>query len=326
MKKDDKKSILIFGVSSFVGSNLAEFFANDYRVIGTYYTNPVQIKGVLTIPCNILKPETVKRILYSFMPDYTIYAIGSTSLSMSAKSSQTFGLLNTTGLFNVTRFSARYKSQIIYISSAYVFSGEKKNNIEIDIPDPNTTYGESKSTAEFYLQKSSFNFLVFRCCSLYGRSMNPIQKTWFEYLQEKMFNNQFVSVDDRIEIGHIDILYLAMIIKISLQKDLRNRLFQVSSIDSLSYYNFARLYCRIFGDNDQLISKTSWKFPIISKTRGKRKSSGNREYGYRLGVSNVENFLNIKLPSVKESLEFTLRRFNGDYGKHLDSDPNVSYI
>ena len=210
------------------------------------------------------------------MPDYTIYSIGSTSLSMSVKSSQTFNLLNTTGLFNVTRFSARYKSQIIYISSAYVFSGENKNNIEIDIPDPNTVYGESKATAEFYLQKSSLNFLVFRCCALYGRSLNPIQKTWFEYLQDKLFRNQYISVDDRIEIGHVDILYLAMIIKISLQKDLRNRLFQVSSTDSLSYYNFAKKYCQVFGDNDQLISKTSWKFPLISKIRGKERVPGSR--------------------------------------------------
>jgi len=36
------KTILIFGISSFVGSNLAFFLKEDFRIVGTYKKNYVK--------------------------------------------------------------------------------------------------------------------------------------------------------------------------------------------------------------------------------------------------------------------------------------------
>ena len=38
-----KKTILIFGISSFLGSSLADILKEKYRVVGTYYNTPVDI-------------------------------------------------------------------------------------------------------------------------------------------------------------------------------------------------------------------------------------------------------------------------------------------
>ncbi|PJB53787.1 MAG: hypothetical protein CO099_05215, partial [Bdellovibrio sp. CG_4_9_14_3_um_filter_39_7] len=78
-KKSKRKTILIFGVSSFVGSNLAEYLKKDYRVVGTYNKNPVQIPGVLTLPCDVLSKDEVQLILFATKPDITIYAVGLSS-------------------------------------------------------------------------------------------------------------------------------------------------------------------------------------------------------------------------------------------------------
>ena len=50
-----KKTVVIIGASSFVGSNIAEAFAKEYRVIGTYFNTPVKIPGVLMIKCDVLE-------------------------------------------------------------------------------------------------------------------------------------------------------------------------------------------------------------------------------------------------------------------------------
>ena len=50
-----QRVVLIFGISSFVGSNLAEVLKKDFKVIGTYFNNPVSIDGVVTFPCDVLK-------------------------------------------------------------------------------------------------------------------------------------------------------------------------------------------------------------------------------------------------------------------------------
>ena len=115
-----QKVILIFGISSFVGSNLAEVLKKDFKVVGTYFNNPVSIKGVVTFPCDVLKKDDVQMALYTFRPDLTIYAAGLNSISDCDENVDYADALNSGGLFNVTEFCQRYKSQICYLSSCYV--------------------------------------------------------------------------------------------------------------------------------------------------------------------------------------------------------------
>ena len=119
------KTVFIIGISSFVGSSLAEFLKKDYRVIGTYYSNPVEIEDVLTFPLDVMSREAIQLILYSFLPDITIYCVGLSSLDICDDNDTIANALNATGAFNVADFSERYKSRFIYISSSYVFSGKK---------------------------------------------------------------------------------------------------------------------------------------------------------------------------------------------------------
>ena len=145
------KTILIVGISSFVGSNLAEFFKKDYRVVGTYHKTPVRVSGIHTIPCDVLKKDEVQFALFTFKPDYTIYCVGLTNLAFCHEAPEYADALNTMGLFNISESCMRYKSQLIYISSAFVFGGENKRYLEMDIPDSLTTYGKTKASAEFYI-------------------------------------------------------------------------------------------------------------------------------------------------------------------------------
>ena len=321
--KEIRKTVLIFGVSSFVGSNLAEFLSKDYRVIGTFYKHPIRLDNILTVPCNVLMNEEVQAVLFSFMPDYTIYAVGLSSILYCSKDSEMSESLNTNGLLNVARYSQRYRSQVVYISSAYVFWGSDKQYVEMDLPNASTEYGKSKALAEFYLQKSPMSYLIFRCCSLYGRSLTPIRQTWFEFIQENIYKNKNVSADNYVQTGHLDIYYLAMIIRICLARGVNNRLFQVSSSDCISYYDFTKLYCQAFKEHDDWISGGRWKFPLHKLGAAKDKE---KTRCYHMDITNIENFLNFKLPSVKESLDFTYQRLNGSTFSQKSSFGGISYI
>ena len=75
-EKEAIRTVLIFGVNSFLGSNLAEILRRDFKVIGTYHKNPVSLPGILTLPCDVLAKDEVQLIIYAFKPDITIYAEG----------------------------------------------------------------------------------------------------------------------------------------------------------------------------------------------------------------------------------------------------------
>lgn len=303
-----KKTILIFGISSFLGSNLAEFLKKDFRIVGTFNKTPVHIPGILTVPCDVLQKDEVQLVLFAFKPDIAIYAAGMSSLVDCALREDMADALNTSGLFNVVDFCARYKTQVCYISSGFVFSGEKKSYLEMDIPDPNTSYGKTQASAEFYVQKTSLNYVLFRCCKLYGRSISPKKYTWFELMQRGLAHKEHVSLDDYVQTGFLDVFYLAMILKICFEKEVKNRLFQISSTDMMTVYGFAKEYARIFGDNSNFIDKGKWAFPILASQAATHVADN---FLYELDVSNIEGFLNVKMPSIEESLNYSFNRFKG---------------
>ncbi|MBT3585277.1 MAG: sugar nucleotide-binding protein [Halobacteriovoraceae bacterium] len=307
--KDDRKTILIFGISSFVGSNLAQFFKEDFRVVGTYHGNPVKVPGILSIPCDVHEKAEVQLALFAFRPDISIYCVGIASVFDCYKSQQKAEALNTSGLFNVAEMCQRYKSQICYISSSYVFGGDDKPYIEMDIPDANSTLGKTQAAAEFYIQKTSLNYIIFRCSRLYGRSIHPIRKNFLEVLQKRLRQGQNFICDNTVVNGFLDIAYLAMVLKICFDKNVMNRLFQLSSSDALSYYDFSKQYCEVFGDNSELVVKGKWPFPVLSAGAGGAISGD--DLFYKMDIGNLEGFLNIKMPTIKESLAYSYRRFGG---------------
>ncbi len=308
-----RKTVLILGVSSFVGSNLAEQMKSKYRVVGTYFHNKVKIPGVLTLPCDVLNRDMVQTVLYTFKPDVTIYAVGLSSIVNCDKSKKIADALNTSGVFNVTTFSERYKSKFCYFSSAYIFGGEQIKYREDDAPVPNTFYGGSKASAEFYIQKFCLNYLILRVCDLYGRSYNPLQMTTFEMIEHKCVSNQSFTCDSKIHTGLLDVIYLADVFEYCIDNDIRNRLFQISTQDIMSRYDFAKLYTEVFKYNANLVLKGAWAFPISDVSQS---DYGNLEgnYYFHLDTDNFSKAVEVQLPSIKESLLRTYERFGGKSG------------
>lgn len=319
------KTILIIGASSFVGSNLATFLKDDFKVVGTYHSNKVSIPGVLTVPCDIINKDELQYLLFTFRPDITIYSVGLSSISDCAENDHLADSLNTNGLLNVSECCQRYKSQLCYISSAYVFGGENKIYRETDIPDVTTIYGKTKASAEFFIQKTSLNYIIFRTCLFYGRGIVPRQRSWFEELQKRVRANESFNCDSYVHNGFLDIYYLGMIMKLCFEQNVTNRLFQINSKDVSTYYDFAKNYCEIFGESSSSIIKGKWPFPYTSTYTGSKNTSGMY---FNMDITNIQSYLNIEMPTIKESLKFTLKRLFGRTSKERrkTKSEDINYI
>lgn len=326
MNEQKPKTILIFGISSFVGSSLAEFLKRDYKVVGTYCHNPVSIRGITTLPCDILNKQEVQLVLYTFKPDITIYAVGKSSIVDCGLYEREADALNTSGLFNVTDSCQRYKSQVIYLSSNFVFSGESDEYMESDIPDATTTYGKTQAAAEFYIQKSSLNYLIFRVCRLYGRGGVHTRKNLFEKIQQKLHKREEFELDDYVKTGFLDVDYLGMVIKICIERKLKNRLLQVSSTDFISTYAFGKLYCQKFHEPSKLLTSGKWPYPIMSSAKVGDNSSGY--LNFNMNIANAEGYLHLSLPTVEESLEYSAQKMRtiAESKDSSSSKDTINYI
>jgi dTDP-4-dehydrorhamnose reductase len=299
-----KKTILIFGISSFVGSNIVELLKNEFRIIGTFHNTPVSIPGVTCISCDVLKKDYVSSLVARFRPDLTIYAVGLSSLKECKLFPKQADALNSAGAVNCCTASERIGSKFIFISSSFVLGGENTIYREGDTPFPNTTYGFTLSSTEFYIQRSCLNYLILRCSTLYGRSYNSSNNNWFENMQLAFVKGESVFVDDSVQTGFLDVHLMIKVLRAVLAKEVTNRVLHVSSKDFMTRYEFAKIYANIFKKDLGLIQKTSGRFPVDKNKEAKS------TYHFMMDTSNLEELLENKMPTVEDSLRLTYKRFS----------------
>lgn len=319
-----KKTILIFGISSLLGSNLAQQLKGKYRIIGTYFNTQVKIKDVLSVKCDVHNKSMVQKISFIFKPDITIYAVGLSRLNDCQDFPRVADALNTAGVFNVSQSSERYGSKFIYFSNSYIFSGENILTKENDSAMPMNVYGNTAASSEFFIQKSCLNYIIFRCSPFIGRSYNYLDLSWTEVIERSNFLNQKMNCDHKVKTGFIDFETLALVVDLSIQNNITNRLFQVSSKDVMTRYDFTREYLEIFEGNKNLSMKGDWYFPRSENKVNMQ--SNSHDHTFHMDVSNVEETFDIKMPSIKEAIKKYQRSLKGAMGSVKVKSDEITFI
>lgn len=320
-----RKTILIFGISSFLGSNLAESLKKKYRVIGTYFNTPVEMPGILSIKCDVHEKDLVQKVVYLFKPDVTIYAVGLSRLEDCQQHPKFADALNTAGVFNVSQASERYKSKFIFISSTFIFSGEDKLFRENDTPSPSSVYGNTMASSEFYIQKSCLNYLILRCCPLVGRSYNPNDLKWLEVVDRKAFKTEQIVCDTKVYHGFLDVWTVADILDKAIEMNITNRLFQISSRDITNRYEFTRMYLEKVYGSSSLATKGDWGFP---RTENIIALQGlGEELKFELDLFNIEDTFDFDPPSIEKVIDKIHKSFGANTNKRVKkSSTGISYI
>jgi dTDP-4-dehydrorhamnose reductase len=300
-----KKTIMIFGISSFIGSNLIEQLKDEFRIIGTYHKTPVVISGVTSLPCDVLRKEYVSSLVALFRPDVIVYAIGLNSLSTCEKFSKQCEALNTTGAVNCAMASDRYSSKFIYFSSAFVLNGNDVQVRESETPFPQTNYGKTLSSTEFYIQRTCLNYVILRCSSIYGRGYGKTSRNWFEHLQYSLANGEQIIVDNSIHTGFLDPVFLGDAVKVIVKRNISNRLLNLSSKDFFTRFEFARTYAKIFRKDLALVQPGIGEFPGANRSDVEEVG----ELYFKLDTTSLEELTSLSMPKIEQSLKLSQKRW-----------------
>jgi dTDP-4-dehydrorhamnose reductase len=312
----EKKTLFIFGISSFVGSNLAYLLRDKYRIIGTYFNTPVHIDNVLTLKCDVLNKDAVLNIMAKFKPEYTLYCVGLTGFSDALSSPALSEALNSNGVFNVTAGSERSRSKLIFLSSHFVFSGENIFFKPTDMPMPCTKYGNDLASSEFYIQRTSLNYIIFRCPPLLGKSFNPKENKFLELIEYKLSAGDEIACDDEVKHGYISVEFLSKVIQLSLDKNITNELIQVGSPDTCTRYEFAKRYLTLKGASTNLLSRKKWVFP---RTENKVALQDLEDKLYfNIDVSAAQSALGIEMQTISETIKSVLPLSNNKNSNDID--------
>lgn len=154
--------ILITGANGQLGSELRHLL--DERT--------QEYVAVDVAEMDITNAEMVDKVFEEVKPSLVYHCAAYTAVDAAEDEGKELDFaINVTGTENVAKAAAKHDATLVYISTDYVFDGEKPVGQEWevdDLPDPKTEYGRTKRMGEELVEKYTSKFYTIRTAWVFG--------------------------------------------------------------------------------------------------------------------------------------------------------------
>lgn len=233
--------ILIIGANGQLGTDLCKVF-QIFEVIPLAHTD-IEITDV----------DSIEKVFNKYKPNVVINAASYIRVDDCELQPEKAFLVNAIGAKNVAFATRDLKAMLIYISTDYVFDGEKRQPYtEEDTPNPINTYGISKLAGEYYT-KLAEKYYIFRISSLFGAAgARGKRGNFVDTMIKKEKNKEKISVVDNIIMSPTYTKDTARIIRKIIEKNLPYGVYHTSNSGFCSWYAFTKMIFEILNLNIEL--------------------------------------------------------------------------
>ena len=282
MGKIEEMKILITGAKGMLGSDLSNVLSPDYEV-----------EGIDIEEADITDKDKIIKLILQPKPDMVMHTAAYTDVDGCEINQKLAFLVNGKGTENVALAAKKLKIPLLYISTDYVFNGEKKSPyIESDTPDPINVYGKSKLRGEEYVQNLVSNYFIIRIAGLFGKNGKNFVKTILKKAKEE---NSLKVVADQIHSPTYTI-DLAQEIK-RLIKTENYGIYHITNNGKCSWFQFAQ---EILKSHPHLPPTTTNLVPITSKELNR---PAKRPQYSVLSNKHLKDTIGDNMPSWQNALE-----------------------
>ena len=202
--------------------------------------------------------------------------------------------VNAVGARNVALACRQINAKLMYISTDFVFDGEKKDCYrEEDVPNPINVYGASKYLGEIFVKNYLSQHYIIRTSSLYGvKGAKGKQENFIDAVVKSDRQGKCLEVVDDIYMSPTYTKDLAAVVSGIIENDLPFGIYHVSNKGGCSWFEFAKNILKFSGLNEKIKPVKSKDF----KGRAKRPKSTV------LSNAKIES-LGLKMRSWESALE-----------------------
>ena len=240
--------VVIIGAEGQLGSDLVRAFQGEDIV-------PLSENDV-----DIVNINKLKEIISSESPDLVINTAAFSNVPQCEREPDRALRVNAIGARNVAIVTGEIKSLHLYISTDYVFDGEKgKPYLEDDSTAPVNTYGLSKLAGEYYVRYILDRYFIVRTSGLYGIHRCISKGTNFvDKMLELRDRDSIKIVTDEV-LTPTYTLHLAKQIYKLVSTDSYG-IYHVTNEGECSWYDFAKAIFKEMGFDVNLVPINSSKF------------------------------------------------------------------
>ncbi|HEX6846728.1 MAG TPA: SDR family oxidoreductase [Chitinophagaceae bacterium] len=195
--------VLITGANGFLGYFLVEqLLANEYPVIATGRGKcrlPFSAhKNFQYLEMDFTDPFSIHDVFETMKPEVVVHA-GAMSKPDECETNQMLAyLVNVEGTVQLLINSEELKSFFIFLSTDFVFDGEKGMYREEDLPGPVNYYGRTKLEAEEAVREYEHDWAIVRTVLLYGKNHSG-HANILKIVKEKLEKGEeYNVVDDQV--------------------------------------------------------------------------------------------------------------------------------
>jgi dTDP-4-dehydrorhamnose reductase len=168
--------ILVTGSKGQLGHDVVkELNRRDYN----------NVSGIDINDLDLTHKESVMLFIKEYRPDVIIHCAAYTGVDNAEDNKDLCYDVNVNGTKYLVESARELNAKFLYISTDYVFSGEKNNEYLVDdTPDPKSIYGKTKYLGEIETLKHEKHFIV-RISWVFGKNGNNFIKTMLKLGKEK---------------------------------------------------------------------------------------------------------------------------------------------
>ncbi len=288
------KKVLFIGAEGILGN----YFLKDtsgFDVLSTTYSPPSK-SGNYTkyLNLDITSKTACKKILSKLDVDTVVLAASVGNPNDCQLNKNRARKVNFIGVQNVIG-AIKPITRLMYISSSYVYSGERDMYTEEDRTTPTTYYGFTKKMSEDYIKHNHKNFIILRPSTMFGISNQKHRETFAEHI---IMNFKRKETTLAVNDCYTNFLYVRRatdLIKQIIDSKIKNEIFNVAGSEYLSYYEFALKLCKAYSLDESCVK------PIENNKLNQLDLRPRKLY---LNTKKVELKLNFRQYSLNEELRF----------------------
>ncbi len=243
--------LLVTGASGLFGSKLVQkALEQDIQV----YAGCNKGKPCVGVPAffDVSDKSQVDLAFADAKPDVVVHAATLTDVDKCELNRELAWKINVEGTRNVAEASLRAKAFLIYVSTDYVFSGEKGCYKETDPPDPINYYGVTKLKAEETALSILPDCCIARTSVIYGATPAAGKVNFALWLLNKLKAGEKVRiVTNQWNSPTLNTSLSDMVLDVALQR--LGGVFNLCGASRVSRYDFALGLAETFGLNKALI-------------------------------------------------------------------------